>query len=394
MYFPSRRLLITLCAFVFTAGCSMGGGTPGNAVPEVRSYAALPSSCEEVDGAVREALGRFAGRLEDAKTRLQDADVATPLGPNELFCSVSFDADPVPVGDAMPAAGPLLRTVTVALERSPVVPPPRTHLATTPMASNAGEREHFSAPRRLDGIGDDAMIRDQDQAGVMRSWATAMVGNVRLEVVTSGMDWSGGGAPPVWRSSAMRDDLSSGAEVILADLARALPESLPVATSEPPPGTARPGTTTTAVPVPVWDPCGIPESVLTAAGLDPSKKQHGTGGSCRWRDDRYTVEILSGAEPFHEVYYSHYGWYPTPRPIKIRDRAALMVTKAFDGAGTTPDDGYCELGFDTPFGKKNGIPAGRVSIELWDSGDREPAAVCKDLVRLAEPLVAHIPPSR
>ncbi|MFD4439120.1 DUF3558 family protein [Nocardia sp. NPDC058519] len=307
---------------------------------------------------------------------------------------MSFDADPVPAGDVMPVAGPLLRTVTIELSRGPVLLP-QIHITRPPMASNAVEREHFSAPRRLDGIGDDAMIRDQDQAGAMRSWATAVLGNVSLEVVTSGMDWSGGATPPVWRSLTMRDDLSSGAEAILADLARELPESLPVATSEPPStSTAPPSVTTTAVPVPVWNPCGIPESAIAAAGLDPSKKENGTGGRCRWHGDGYTVEILAGAEPFHEVYYSHYGWYPTPRPIKIRDRPALMVAKAFGGAGADVDDGYCELGFDTPFGTKNGIPTGRVSIELWDTVDREPAAVCKDLARLAEPLVAHIPPSR
>ncbi|MFE5476861.1 hypothetical protein ACFQ9R_14245 [Nocardia sp. NPDC056541] len=342
---------------------------------------------------VREALGRFAGRLEDADARLHAADTGTPLGANELICTVSFDADPVPVGDVMPAAGPLLRTVTIELDRGPV-PPPQIHATTTPMASNAVEREHFSTPRQLDGIGDDAMVRDQDQAGAMRSWATAVVGNVRLEVVTSGMDWSGAATPPVWRSPTMRADLSSGAEMILTDLARELPESLPVATSEPPstPTTAPPGTT--AVPVPVWNACGIPESAIAAAGLDPSKKESGTSGGCRWRGDGYTVEIVVGAEPFHEVYYSHYGWYPTPRPIKIRDRPALMAAKAFGGAGSDVDDGYCELGFDTPFGTKNGIPTGRVSIELWDTADRKPTAVCKELARLADPLVAHIPPSR
>ncbi|WP_405148585.1 DUF3558 domain-containing protein [Nocardia salmonicida] len=396
MSIPSRPFLIALCASVFAAGCSIGGGgTTGSAVPEVRSYSALPSSCEEVDAEARESLSRFAGYLEDPDARLQAADIGTPLGANSLICTVSFDTDPVPVGEVMPAAGPLLRTVTIELERGPVLPP-RIHTTRTPMASNAVEREHFSTPRRLDGIGDDAMISEQDQAGAMRSWATALVGNVRLEVVTSGMDWSGGATPPVWRSPTMLDDLSSGAEAILADLADSLPETLPIATTEPPSSTptAHPGTKTTAAPVPVWDPCGIPESAITAMGLDPSKKESGTGGHCRWHGDKYTVEILSGTEPFHEVYYSHYGWYPTPRPTKILDRRALMVTKAFGGAGADVDDGYCELGFDTPFGAKNGIPTGHVSIELWDTVDREPAAVCKDLARLAEPLVAHLPPSR
>ncbi|MEV0059024.1 DUF3558 family protein [Nocardia sp. NPDC050718] len=398
MFTTSRPSLIALCALAFASGCSTGNsGMPGSAVPEDRSYASLPSSCAEVDVAARESLVQFAGYLEKPETRLQSLDTGSPLGADELICTVSFDADPVPAGEFMPKAGPLLRTVTINLDRGPVVPG-EYRTTRPPMASDAPERKGFGTPRQLDGIGDDAMLRVEDNAGTMRSWATAVVDNIRIEVITSGMDWSGGSTPPVWSSPTMRDGLSSGAEAILAELARELPPTLPTATSEP---ATRPATSTSTarqeVNQPVWDPCSIPESAIAEARLQPATEQtgeEGKGSRCAWKGDGYTLAIESTDEAFHAVYYSHYGWYPTPRPAKVRDRQALLVAKSFGGADHDVDDGYCELGFDTPFGTKNGIPVGRVGIELWDDNDRKPNAVCKDLVSIAELLVAHLPPSR
>ncbi|MFD6392505.1 DUF3558 family protein [Nocardia sp. NPDC060259] len=347
-----------------------------------------------MDAAARESLIQFAGDLENPDTRLL-ADTGSSNGPNEIFCRVNFDANPVPDGDVMPKAGPLLRTVTIELDRGPVVPQ-GLQPTRAPMASNAAQRTNFSTPQQLDGIGDDAMIAIEDSDGTIRSWATSVIGNVRIQVVTAGMDWSGSTSPPVWGSPTMREDLSEGAEAILAELARELPSAMPTATSEPP---TPPAVATSTVPPtadpPVWDPCSIPESAIAEARLRPAPKQSAASGSrCEWKGDGYTLAIGSTAEAFHQVYYSHYGWYPRPRPVRVGDRQALQVAKSFGGADAEVDDGYCELGFDTPFGTKNGIPIGAVGIEMWDDADRKPTAVCKDLVRLAESLVPHLPPSR
>lgn len=63
------------------------------------------------------------------------------------------------------------------------------------------------------------------------------------------------------------------------------------------------------------------------------------------------------------------------------------------------DDGMvlannCELGFDTPFGRKDGIPVGWVGIGIWGDEPKSLPGWCEELVRVADALVDYLPPSR
>ncbi|WP_433635286.1 DUF3558 domain-containing protein [Nocardia sp. CA-120079] len=74
-------------------------------------------------------------------------------------------------------------------------------------------------------------------------------------------------------------------------------------------GDATPSSGTSAAPVKLFDPCiGIPDSALTAAGVNPSAKESGVAGVhqsgweiCNWKGSKYSLGVFSSARTVQEI---------------------------------------------------------------------------------------------
>lgn len=352
-------------------------------------FAELPTGCadlgESVDGAVRGFMGAFPDHDRDMFTR---SDSST-----SLWCSLTAE-DPVPRGDRMPSTGPVSRTATVSLsistspmlERSSSAPQtPSLRERTTPTSA-------VSVPVDLIGIGDESVIwMEQKTSDAVRVEAIAVLDNMHIRVTTSGYDWTGAQGFPSGDTPQLRADLRSGAESIIAAVARTVPPRLPVAVLEEHDATPSSTTTATANPEsPVWDPCALPTSALADFGLtrDGDGDPDSTGSKfCYWRGPWYNVSIESTDEWFLRRFYDR-DRYAAPQPVQVGGRHGVRLYWAESGY-------FCDLAFDVPQGEREGVPVGAVLIEVNTgvrTGLRDEA--CAQLTKIAEAVVAHLPPGR
>lgn len=356
-------------------------------------------SCVELDTMLGEPLREFAGDLHRPNSRMHTQFTENTQIAQGLTCTIAFD-DPMPRGDSYPAAAPMARFVAIKL-RATGESPTNWQLLRRSVEPDSIELGRVGEPTRLAGVGDDAVswaARTYQDALQVR--VRSRVSNIEFDVTTSGMDWSGGVALPLSDAPNLSADLSVGAEKIATALARGLPITLPLTTigwTLQPAAPERDDTPVTRAPVPVWDPCTIPDSALLEAGLDPaSRESRGSSESeehsCHWEADGFSVHVDSTAQGFRETVYGAER-YTGFRPVTVGGRPSLILDSTSHG------DRGCGLGFDAPQGEKYSGTVGMVEMNAWiyksiHRREMSRDALCAALTRVAGALVQHLPPDR
>jgi hypothetical protein len=155
-----------------------------------------------------------------------------------------------------------------------------------------------------------------------------------------------------------------------------------VASSSPVPTSSAPASNT------AWNPCSIPDADISAAGLDPAKKQDSVGGVkfpgwdiCNWLSDSwYGIEVYStNAHTFDEAVHNT-TLFQNPRPVTVGGRSAVMLDPL-----TIPQG--CTLVFDATTGPIDIDLDPKLSADtIGDS--------CAELTRIAVVLLKDLPPNR
>ncbi|MEV6071994.1 DUF3558 family protein [Nocardia sp. NPDC052001] len=344
-----------------------------------------------------DTLHTFGGGLYTSGAPLQTVFTENTRTAQAVNCALTVE-DPIPRADSYPAAGPLSRSVAITLRATGTSP--RLSVPRPSLTPNTIGFALTGDTRTLPGAGEDSVISSglETLRGAREVRARLRVENIDIDIITDGMDWSGGAALPVSDSPNLRTDLTAGAEDIAAALLEKLPNMLPrhvidwtLQTGAP---EQDPPFTTT--PVPVWTPCDIADTALAQAGLDPAtEKDRGGSGdehSCEWQGEGFFISARSSARRFRESMYQ-LGLYTGFRPVTVAGRPALNIDSASLG------DSGCELAFDAPQGQRNGNTLGVVQVQAWSSGaaghrvtGRD--ALCAQLIRVAQVLVPYLPAGR
>ncbi|WP_157533677.1 DUF3558 family protein [Nocardia otitidiscaviarum] len=353
-----------------------------------------------MDPLLEPQLRDFAVGLHRPDTPMQTQYVENARIVQGVTCAITYD-DPMPDGENYPAAGPLSRSLTLTLRATGES---RTHWAKTrTVRPDTVGLERIDGPTQLSGVGDDAVLVAGFRSLVDTAEARirARVHNVEIEVNTSGMDWAGGPSMPVTDSPSLRTSLSTAAKQLTTAIAGALPQLSPPTTigwtlqpSAPENDDSPPDTS----PITVWDPCSIPESAVTQAGLDPTSKEsspgvHEESARCEWAGQGFSLVLESEARLFRSDIYGHPDWRTGFTPVVVGGRTAVFVDSVSHG------DTGCMLAFDVPQGVRWGGTVGIVAMEAWASrpsysGGMGRPALCDALHRVADVLVPHLPPGR
>lgn len=378
------RLSAALAGILLTVpACSYG------TEPDSPTGFTSPPSCDDADRSIRSALREYVPNLFQENRHLRTESTNSSGYSRSVRCEIVLE-NPVPRTADAPAAGPLSRTIVIALDVS------RPLSISTTMKPNRPD-PWVESTTSLSGVGEEALSwSGRQNPAYDEGGASARVGTLRMDVQISGTDWSGGEAIPVWESRYLKSDLRSGAESLVRALAADLPPNLPRTTLTWPLPT--PSTTSPPIedpPITVWDPCTIPDSSITAAGLDPASKKVGGftlvdgQSACQWHKDDYDFSISSGSSRFLYAFF-YPGRHTQFRPIGIGGRVGLSL----------PKDAYtehsCNLAFDAPQGERAGAPIGVVEMVVSSYSDRNYSRdeLCGKLFGIAGPLIAQLPPGR
>ncbi|WP_419150630.1 DUF3558 family protein [Nocardia vinacea] len=196
---------------------------------------------------------------------------------------------------------------------------------------------------------------------------------------------------PVGDSPELRNDLQAGAESIAKAVAQHAKSVLPTTiltwpSSSSTSNTAAP--TTTAAQIPLWDPCGIPDTDIATAGLEPRSKRSGgssTGNyaSCTWHGTWYEVLVISTSTSFATETYDR-DKYARPTPLTIGGRPAVMLYWA-------QSDYFCDIASDVARDPKSGVAPRTIIFEAAVNEHGRRPELCTELTRVANTVVAVLP---
>ncbi|MFG1796946.1 DUF3558 domain-containing protein [Nocardia sp. NPDC049149] len=102
----------------------------------------------------------------------------------------------------------------------------------------------------------------------------------------------------------------------------------------------------------LWDPCGLPDSAVSATGLDPATKRKDAGGVkfdgwkvCGWRATArwYELTVFSGTPTLQDI--QHRTDYEAFTPATVGSRRAVQFFDVGDG-----DRLKCYIGVELPQG--------------------------------------------
>ncbi|WP_454196138.1 DUF3558 family protein [Nocardia sp. Marseille-Q1738] len=382
----SSVLHLLLCLVVWLVGCS-----PDIDMPDYRpGFSSLPATCADAVAPAEHALKAFAGELYSPADGFEQSRIGGQYG-QSLSCAVKY-GDPVPREPIKSGRVPMSRSVAISYDITTL--PVRAEASTTGLSAQATRASDSSRPSRLPGIGDDAITWvEEPKGGPARVGVRFRIGNLDVDVETSGKDWSGTREPfPVGYSEELRRDLQVGAESIAKAVARHAESALPTTMLTRPSSadtTTTPAPRTTASPIPVWDPCGISDRDISAAGLEVLSKRSGgespTSGraSCTWRGAWYEVLVSSSVSFEDEVWDRDK--YVRPTPLTIGGRPAVMLYWA-------QSDYFCDIAFDVARNTNSGVVPGLVMFEAAvNEHDRRPE-LCSELKRVVNTLASTLPP--
>lgn len=375
---------LLLVSILLTTGCS---GVIG---PKYAAgFSAVPADCAAALKPAEPAIKAFAGEVYSSATEFEDDDRSVSPYSQYLGCAQNFGTS-VLREPLAPHRKPMWRNVEVSyfVSMYPIMAGETTR--------SLMEREEIDTrsprPTPVAGIGDDAVtwVKARSPRELTRVTVEFKIGNLSVQVETSGKDWSGvAEAATVFDSAELRADLQSGAESIAKALARQVPSALPttVLTMPSRTKTTTTTTTTTAIRPVVWDPCLISERSITAAGLEERPDIWASGSDrsrCGWDGAWYRVVAHSTEAPFESSVYEN---YVNPKPVTIGSRHAVQTH-------SRSSDLFCVLSFELPV--EANIPhAGGRTLEfeasLTESHSR--AELCDELVRVVTVLQGDLPPT-
>ncbi|MFC8528394.1 DUF3558 domain-containing protein [Nocardia sp. NPDC057227] len=136
----------------------------------------------------------------------------------------------------------------------------------------------------------------------------------------------------------------------------------------------------------LWDPCGLPDSAISATGLDPGSKVPDVGGVdfdgwkvCSWQGSTgwYSLAVLSGEPTLQEVRSRTDFVGFTDRTVG--SRPAVQFRDAGDDRGLT-----CSISVEVPEGSVMFTLNTRYSV--GKQGDP-----CTEVRRHADDLAVHLP---
>jgi hypothetical protein len=142
---------------------------------------------------------------------------------------------------------------------------------------------------------------------------------------------------------------------------------------------------TSAASVKLFDPCtGIPDSALTAAGVDPATKESGIAGVhqsgweiCNWKGSRYYITVFSTGRTVAE--FEHKEGNVDFQDVTVAGRKG----RQFKIAGASKD-----LGCDVLFPAAQGVLQLRVLNKASLDNPEDP---CKELYRVGDAIVPLLP---
>lgn len=386
------RVLVLHLVLVSSVGW-LGGCTSES--PESQQYkpgfAALPTTCADVVKPLETAVKAFAGDLYRSDIEFDWGDRIESPGRQALGCDDMTYSDPIP-REPIHAGRPMSRSFRIVY-RITTMPRPIDE-TTKSLSAEDVTTLHSAQPTKVPGIGEDAIMWfDEPKSAPVLVGLRFRIGNLDVNIGTSGRDWSGDAEPrPVDDSPKLREDLRVGAESLAKAVAQHAQSTLPttVVTQSP----SAPPTTTSAPPAvvwkhPVWNPCGISIPHIANAGLDPySKEFHGDTwrAECKWQGAWFSVEVRSTSTPFdREVYDSDR--YVQPTPLTVGGRRAVRLHPFGQPS-------HCIIAFDVARNPKSGMAGGTIMFDAWmnDYVRGKRPELCDELTRVADAVVADLPP--
>ncbi len=145
---------------------------------------------------------------------------------------------------------------------------------------------------------------------------------------------------------------------------------------------------TTSTQVAAWNPCDIPDSDVSAVGLNPSTKQaNGPGGVkfpgvdvCSWLGQKanwYQLNIYSDHSHTYDEVVHNTTLYKDPEPVTVDGRPGTQLVSA-----TSEND--CTIAINA---KSNPVQF-QISSKL---GAKQPGDACTEVTQVAAVLVKNIP---
>lgn len=401
-----RRMLglttVLLSSVVWLGGCANPGETT-----ETQKYrpgfASLPASCAEAVKPLETAVKAFAGELYRPNVEFErDVRTDSPSGQAQtLNCSDMVYSVPIPREPIQPGLVPMSRSFSIRYDLTKT--PRRVEQITQSLVARANKASYGTQPSTAPGIGEDAITWvDEPRNSPVRFGLRFVIGNLDVDIMTSGWDWSEDSEPwPADDSPKLREDLRAGAESIAKAVAQHAQSALPItvftpvpsATTSTPPTTTSPTTAASDPRTPAWNPCTIPDSDIAAAGLQIGSKEsrsYDLNTRCTWQGAWFRVEIYSAGYSFESMIYSNDD-YMRPIRLTIGDRRAVGVHLRFGGKL------HCTIAFDVAQNPKSGIAGGTLVFDARVFGnkvvtDSQHTELCDELTRVTSALLAVLPP--
>lgn len=187
------------------------------------------------------------------------------------------------------------------------------------------------------------------------------------------------------RSTARGLALATGVVLMLAGCGNST-DGTPTASSTAT-GTTAPKTSADSESA-IWDPCSLPDSAISAIGMDPATKEKDVAGVkftgwkvCTWRATArwYDLVILSGTPTLQDI--QRRTDYTGFKPETVAGRQAIEYVD-----GTDPDRLGCYIAVQMPYGSAAFKVFTR--YEIGKQGDP-----CAQARRHAEDLAKYLPAS-
>lgn len=304
-----------LCMVAWLVGCA----TPESFQLKYQpGFSSLPSTCATAVRPAESAVEAYADELYDAGADFEHTDGNDSDQFSDLNCVMKY-SDPILREPVAPHRVAMSRSfaISMSLDRSP------RSVGTTTSGLAAQATTTGNNARPLPGIGEDAIVWVEEfERRVARVGVRFRIGNLQVEVETSGRDWSG--VPqtfPVANSPELREDLRAGAQSIAEAIAQQAQSAYPTTVYDyesPTRVTSRTRTTTSTTITPsaekIWDSCAVPESDLAAADIRIQQKSSG----CSWRGEWFQILAPGVAANYESTLFElGHQTYARPTPLTV-----------------------------------------------------------------------------
>lgn len=351
--------------------------------PELHGH---PDGLRDAVRPAERSVEAFAGKLYAADADFESTSLGDGDDYSHLYCTMKY-ADPILRAPGPRAREAMSRKFTLSMTKGPRLGGTTTSSLLAQATTTAGG----SRPERVSGIGDDAIAWVESVEDVpVQVGVRFRIGNLGVEVTTSGRDWSGQPRTmPVNDSSALRDELRAGAEGIAAAIACAAQSAYPTAVpryDSPSTGPTRPRTNTSTTPTPTegpaWDPCAVPADQLAAADLRIWRE----GRTCSWKGPWFDVRAPSSAPGYESALYpTGHQTYTRPEPLIVGGRSAVLLH-------WEQTDLFCVLAFDIAGAPHSPRMPRVIELEISSNTEDRRDELCAEVIRVGDAVAGSLPP--